>query len=355
MFRGRRAWIVIGLLTLPLVLIVIVTTERRGQATREDGAELLPIDLDGSIQNAAWSPTAEQIVFTRFRNGYNKPPADLFVFDLKTESARALSANGASNVSQPGSTWNAKTGQILFSSDQDNHDQIFMIGSTGASPRKLTSDEKYMGYEPSWSPDGRSFVYEMHRVGEEGGGIVVRATVDTGQIEELTQRGDDCRQPNWSPRGDIIIYQKKEKSKSWDLWIYDLASKTHRQLVRDFPGEKTDATFSPDGRWVVYSADSPDLRLAALFVTQVGGGRPIRITNSDFYDGAPSWSPDGNYIVFESSTRVPPRSGLRSWFKQLWAPVHWRVGKEPDTTLWKIKVPSDLRNQLCSGERAPCG
>jgi TolB protein len=339
--RARRLLgllIVVALATSTAMFAVQDAAENK----RVDGAELLPIPLDGSLQNAAWSPDGKQIVFTRFRKGYNKPPADLIILDLSSASLRSLVEDGSSNVSQPGSTWNARTDNIIFSSDRSGHDEVFMIGSRGKpdSLQQLTSTEKYTSFEPSWSPNGRSFVYEMHNIDEETNGVIVRGSVGSPTIEELTKRGEDCRQPNWSPAGDVIIYQKKEGS-DWDLWVYEFATKTHRRLT-DAAGDKTDATFSPDGRWVVYSGDSPELKDASLFAVAVSGGRPIQITNAETYDGAPSWSPDGKYIAFESAAPRPSKSRLRSWLARILRWFRDRTGHEAETRLWKIEVPASL-------------
>jgi TolB protein len=73
-------------------------------------------------------------------------------------------------------------------------------------------------------------------------------------------------------------------------------------------GDKTDASFSPDGEWIVYSSDEGELDLANIFVVPTGGGTSQRVTDWDGYDGAPSWSPDGSKIVFESYPGDPDES-----------------------------------------------
>jgi len=47
--------------------------------SRNDGATKINISLSGSLQNPAFSPDGNYLVFTRFRNGYNEEPADIFV------------------------------------------------------------------------------------------------------------------------------------------------------------------------------------------------------------------------------------------------------------------------------------
>ena len=217
----------------------------------------------------------------------------------------ALIDDGHTNVSQPGSTWNARTGRIVFSSTRTDHDQVFSMASQGKidTLRQLTSSDTHMAYEPSFSPDGQSIVFESHLVNEEGNGVIRMKRVGSSQVEDLTSKDEDSRQPNWSPAGDVIVYQKKDDDQ-WNLWIYDVRSKQHRQLTKG-DGDKTDATFSPDGRWVLYSADKSNLKHAALFATSLDGERTYQVTNGGVYDVAPSWSPDGKTIVFESAAERP--------------------------------------------------
>jgi TolB protein len=321
---------------------VIALIDRQGP--RGDGAVEIPITLDGSLQNAAWSPDGAQIVFTRFRKGYNKAPGDIFIVDLKTGTSRALIDDGANNVSQPGSTWNARTGNIIFSSDRRNdHDEIYVSRDKGGIDglRHLTSSEKNVGYEPSFSPDGNSFAYEMHLVDEERNGRIVIQKMGSPDLAAITSANEDCRQPNWSPRGDLIVYQKRENDQ-WDLWTYEISSKQHRKLTSG-AGDKTDATFSPDGSFVVYSADSSDSPYANLYTIPVLGGRPVQITTAGVYDGAPSWSPDGKSIVFETAALSQPGTGIAGWFTRAWIWLSRRFGHEWPTRLATIKVPENLR------------
>ena len=346
----------LGLITLvglvAILVIVAVAAQNSTSGYRQDTASEIPIVLDGSLQNAAWSPNGAQIIFTRFRDGYNKAPADIMIFDRRSAAVRALLDDGHGNVSQPGSTWNARTDSIVFSSTRTGHDEIFLMKSAGAldTLKQLTSDERYNSYEPSMSPDGRSVVFESHLVDEEENGSIKVVSVGSFEVDELTDPDEDCRQPNWSPTGNEIVYQKKDDGQ-WDLWIYDIVTKVHRKLTEG-EGDKTDATFSPDGHWVVYSADNAELRQANLFVISVQGGTATQITRANAYDGAPSWSLDGKSIVFESSA-YPSEPGWRGAATRIWRRLTDLFHSEPPTRLWTMEMPAEVLQRLCSPS-SPC-
>ena len=62
---------------------------------RSDGARKLNIQESGSLQNGAYSPDGSEIIFTRWRHGYNRGAADLVLFSPADESCKLLLAEGA--------------------------------------------------------------------------------------------------------------------------------------------------------------------------------------------------------------------------------------------------------------------
>lgn len=288
------------------------------EINRQDSAVKLDIDLTGSIQNPAFSPDGKTIVFTHFRKGYNKPPSDLYTFNIETKALTPLIVDGNSNVNLPGECWNSSNNSIIFSSDREPHDEIFYIpenGTTGDEIR-ITNRPDSVAYEPTFSPDGEWIVFETHKLDEEENGVITKYKLDgTSAYINLTPFGEDNKQPNWSPAGDKILYQKEENNQ-WDIWIMNIDG-TNKTKITNFEGSKTDAVFTSDGQHIIFSSDY-DTELANIYQASITGGNQIRLTKFDGYDGAPSISPDSKTLVFESSVKDPDRSkGTSLWILKL--------------------------------------
>jgi len=285
---------------------------------RHDDASKLNIQISGSLQNPAFSPNGDAIVFTRFRNGYNKEPADILIFYLENSEVVTLIMDGSANVNLPGSSWNSQNGSIVFSSSRDPHDEIFVISDNGkpGDEFQITNRSDYMAYEPTFSPDGEWIVFESHPVDVEKKGVIMKHKLDNSiTYQALTVEDEDCRQPNWSPSGNYILFQKFE-NRQWDIWIMK-PDGSNKKMITSGKGDKTDACFTNDGEHIIYSCDS-DLEFANIYKISIEGGKPERLTDYEGYDGAPSVSSDGSKLAFESYGGDPDDSdGTSIWMAEI--------------------------------------
>lgn len=273
---------------------------------------VVPILATGSLQNPCFSPDGSKIVFTRFRKGYNTGLSDIMLVDAGGGTPVTLSTVRAQNVNLPGSCWDAVTNRIVFTADPDGGDQIYVVSATGGAAKQVSYFSDKVAWEPSFSPDGQWIAFEAHPAANAGDspGAIWKIRVDGTGATALTFGGYDDRQPNWSPRGDLIVFQSLRPGPNWKIYTIAPDGSGLSQALAQ-PGEQTDASFTPDGRYIVYSSDADTLDQAGLWAVRGDGelSTPIRIgAERTSYDGAPSVSRDGQWVVFETTGGDPDGS-----------------------------------------------
>lgn len=295
--------------------------------TRADGATRLTAPPAGaSDQNPAFSPDGTRIVFTRFANGYNLGPAGLFLLNLNNgQTTRLTPVEDQDNVNLPGSAWNGVNDRIVFASDRQDANELWRIAPEGSDFGCITTHAGLPWYiELSWSPDGQWIVFEARQPGgsEDGTvGQIWRVRNDGTDLTQLTGTSSlDDRQPNWSPVGDRILFQRRAlPDGQWDIYTMAVDGSDLHNVTDDPTASDTDASWSPDGQCIVYSTDHGGQSVPHISVIPARGGQPVRVTFSETHkDSAPSWSLDGKWIAFES---------------------HQGPSEDSPSALWRIAAP----------------
>lgn len=213
---------------------------------------------------------------------------------------------------------------IAFWTEKDifNIDLYLADASSGRILNKLTSQsfsshiDEYSSYESAvaWSPDSRQIAFVAFSKGRNRLIIVDESGKIQREIEIPGING--FSNPSWSPDGNSIVITGLVDGQS-DLYIYDLRNSSVKQLTNDRYADLM-PTYSPDGNIIVFSTDRLSIGNEAVkhkfwhnvAIYEVSTGS---IRNLDFFSGAnnlnPVFSPDGQTIYF-----VSDRGGFRNLF-----------------------------------------
>lgn len=87
-----------------------------------------------------------------------------------------------------------------------------------------------------------------------------------------------------------------------DLYVMDWPDGAPRRLAASLPEVQQHPTWSPDGRWIAFSAWRDDFGGSLYRVSADGDGEPERLTRVPALYLTPRWSPDGTRILAERAS-----------------------------------------------------
>jgi Tol biopolymer transport system component len=158
----------------------------------------------------------------------------------------------------------------------------------------------------AWSSDSRSLVYSMS-------GNLWQQALNSEVAQQLTGGPGYDYQPDCSPDGRWVAYVSYRQD-ALELWVFDLEKKQSHQLTFD-GAVNIDPRFSPDGKRLAFVSTSYNGHFH-IFVGDFVNGELTglrRLTGESrsnlprFYysqfdhEISPSWSPDGEDLIFVSN------------------------------------------------------
>ena len=228
-----------------------------------------------------------------------------------------------------------------------NATNIWMAPVAGGEAIQLTRTGK--DSSPKWSPDGKTVAFLSAR---SGGSQVYLLSLEGGEAHPVSRLSTGADMVKWSPDGKAILFtssvfpdckddacnskrdEENEKNpvkahvaeqllyRHWNHWNEgkrshlfvtasdgsgepkDLTAGANYDVPPDQRGEESDINFSPDAKEICFTAVTDKVEATStngdLFIVQVAGGEPKRITTQPGFDGNPVYSPDGKYIAYHA-------------------------------------------------------
>jgi Tol biopolymer transport system component len=266
-------------------------------AVRPDGSGLTRLTNDDLHEGEpVWSPDRRRIAAAGVGEVIVRSPGGGLV--------RRISAPAAGTITEP--RWSPGGRWIAFLVERCQSDEnrdpspicadLWLVKPDESARRRLvqanvSTNDLVASY--SWSPSGRSLVYERF---DKPGLAVVNAATGASRTLRGTVAASD---PAWSRRGLIAFARQRGPFRGSDLYVMRGDGTGLRRVARARNAMRP--TWSPDGRRVAFLDFDPTPSLNRWYVTVVpsAGSAPRRIGRATA-EWTLDWSPDGARLLWES-------------------------------------------------------
>lgn len=192
--------------------------------------------------------------------------------------------------------------QIAFISDRDGNTEIYVMQSDGSMQIPLTDLDSRI-FDLAWSPNGQQLAFSADYQSKKAEIYLVDVPCEQITIGclstpiNLTNTISDDVEPAWSSDGSKIAFGSGSDNFLWNIFIIHLQDSRLTSLADDF--NDFAPTWSPDGSQIAVQSlrdDNWD-----IYILNIDGSEPVRLTDHDALDYSPKWSPDGSRIAFTSN------------------------------------------------------
>jgi Tol biopolymer transport system component len=198
--------------------------------------------------------------------------------------------------------------KIAFASDRDGIFHIYVVNVDGSGFVKLTSDAAG-DLSPRWSPDGKQIAFSRT-------GSLYVMNSDGSNVRQITDAESEATAPpckagaflgGWSPDGTRLTFYAASATRGLgQICTVGLDGSDLNVVVSEPPAYHVEPSWSPDGERIAYrfidkgASDAPEDDNHEIYIIKPDGTSRINLTNNPATDIEPSWSPDGEWIVFSS-------------------------------------------------------
>ena len=198
--------------------------------------------------------------------------------------------------------WSPDGGRIAFQSNRNGNLDVFVMDADGTNVVQLTDDPAH-DYLPAWSPDGKRIAFVSWRIepGDDeenpANHVYIMNADGSDPARLLPDSPGTSAGVTWSPDGRFMLLARKISEQPPDVFVLDATGQIVRRLTDDSAANGA-AIFSPDGKQVAFYSDSG--AASKLVVINVDGTvrREFATTGQNWY---PAWSPDGRWLVYTAA------------------------------------------------------
>ncbi len=244
----------------------------------------------------AWSPDTATVLYTA------SPEGDAELFVRHGAAGEPVDLTRSAGQDHWGG-WSPDGTRIVFQTLRDGNREVYVMGADGSGPVNLSRNEAE-DLLPEWSPDGARILFFSDRGvprgpnGELAGHLWVMDADGSGQRRLTREPLPSSYAAAWSPDGRAVLMVRPVAGDA-DLHLLDPETGEERVLLAR-AGADGSGRFSPDGTRIAFHATVGEESRIAVVAADGSGLRFLTESGLHYY---PTWSPDGRWLLF---TGAPP-------------------------------------------------
>ncbi len=305
----------------------------------------------GRIGSVQVSPDETKILYTvsYYSVEQNKSNSEVFVMNVDGSEKKQLTK---SSYRESAAKWMNDSRHIAYLSNESGSSQLWQMKSDGSGKKQLTNREGGLN-DFAFSPDESKLLFVadvkygertvdkhpdlpkttgiivndlMYKHWDEwvqtvphpfiadvaGGKLVNEIDILAGEPYESPMKPfGGIEQLAWSPDGKTVAYTCRKKtgkeyavSTNSDIYFYNLADGTHKNMTEGMMGYDQNPVFSPDGEWLAWESmehDGYESDKSRLFVMNIKTGEKRDLSaNFDQNSNGLAWTADSKNIYFIS-------------------------------------------------------
>lgn len=204
--------------------------------------------------------------------------------------------------------WSSDGQTIAFRSRRDGSSDIFVMDPDGSNPINLINDPEMSlddEFAPFWSPNGETLSLYTDRYPPRGNCIsgfhqIAMLVAEDGnyQVDLFDTIPGEQYSSTWSPDGRYLIFSSSCGQSGFQLYRFDIQSGDTTSLTTESTSH-THPAWSHDGRFLAFAKYGDGNN--EIFLLDLNTDQQVQLTDHPANDTMPSWSPDDNQIVFVSN------------------------------------------------------
>ena len=235
--------------------------------------EAVPLTaLPGQEISPSFSPDGSQVAFG-WDGETNGAGFDLYVKVIGTDKPLRLTNHPATWL---GVAWSPDGRNIAVHRVSTEDAGIFLVPALGGPERKLASTNNPLLGRPgatiSWSPDGKQLAFADFSPFVSHSPQLFLLSLDTLERKQIATGCEYALEPGFSPRGDSLAYLCIRDDGDFSLNLLELQGGKNQRLF-DGPQGIEGPTWTPDGERIIFSTSSPYTRFASGELWQITPGR----------------------------------------------------------------------------------